>query len=355
MRVAVIGAGAVGSLVAGVLASAGHEVTLAGREERDEQGPGILDLRGPDRAVRHVPVTRLAVTSHGLPDVVAGLDVAVLAVKQFDVPATLDLVASRPELPLVTVQNGIGAEDAVLARRPGGPLVAASLTAATELGLDGEAHWLIRGGIGLSPAVPGAADTARNLANAFRAGGLPARLVADAAAMKWSKLLANLIGNATSALLDMDVADIYEDPRLFDVERRQEHEALAVMRALHLRPVSLPGAAVPYLARAFRLPSLVGRLTLQRIVGGARGGKMPSLWVAFRAGREETEVEWLNGAVASAAERTGTAAPVNATLCRLVQEALANPDRRDWFRRSPERLLAALSGRDASVARRPRA
>jgi hypothetical protein len=72
-------------------------------------------------------------------------------------------------------------------------------------------------------------------------GGLRARRLEDAASMRWSKLLANLLGNATSAILDMDPGDVYRDRGLFDVERRQLREALAVMRALGLRPLALPG------------------------------------------------------------------------------------------------------------------
>jgi len=54
--------------------------------------------------------------------------------------------------------------------------------------------------------------------------------------MKWSKLLANLIANATGAILDMDPDAIYADRRLFGVERRQLLETLAVMTALGSGP-----------------------------------------------------------------------------------------------------------------------
>jgi len=53
----------------------------------------------------------------------------------------------------------------------------------------------------------------------------------------------------------MDPDAIYADRRLFGVERRQLLETLAVMTALGVRPVRLPGAAVPWLARAIRLPA----------------------------------------------------------------------------------------------------
>jgi len=343
VRIAVIGAGAVGSVLAGCLGSAGHRVVLVARSGPAEPARGTLDLVGPGDRRRSVPVERLGASGR-LPG--ADLDAAILAVRRFDLEAATVVLRAWPALVAVTVQNGIGAEEIVTAFRPGRPLVAGSLTASAEVGPRGEARWLGRGGIGLAPVSPdvSARDAATALASAFVAGGMPARTFPDAAAMKWSKLLANLAGNATAALLDLDVGAIYADSRLFDVEKRQQLEALAVMHALGHRPVALPGADVPLLARAFRLPAPIARPILTRVLGGARGGKMPSLRIALSGAPGPTEVAWLNGAVASAAAPLGVRAPVNAWLQRLVEEAAEDPVRRAWFRGRPDRLLTALGG-----------
>jgi len=163
--------------------------------------------------------------------------------------------------------------------------------------------------------------------------------------MKWSKLLGNLLGNATSAILDLDPAGVVADPALFAVERRQLEEALAVMDRLGLRPVGLPGAAVDWLVRLLRLPDPLARPVLRAVVGKARGGKSPSLrgHVAGSA-PGPSEVGWLNGAVAERARALGLAAPVNARLADLVEAVVADPARRAWFRGRPDRLLAALDG-----------
>jgi 2-dehydropantoate 2-reductase len=338
MYIAVVGAGAVGSVLAGCLASAGQEVVLVGRTGPPAPEPGGLELRGPGRARVTVPLQRLS-SAVPLP---RGLDVVIMAVKRFDLPGALAALHELPGVPAVTAQNGIGAEELVAERRRGAGLVAASLTAAARLGPGGEAHWLNRGGIGLA-AVEGPVDAlVAALADAFRAGGLPARVYPDARAMKWSKLLGNLVGNATAALLDLDVAAIYADARLYDVERRQILEARAVMAALGLAPVALPGADVRLLLRVFRMPALMGRPILSLVLGGVRGGKLPSLRLALQEGGGRTEVAWLNGAVASGAAALGVDAPVNATLARLVEEAAVDPERRAWFRGRPDRLLASL-------------
>ncbi len=344
MRIAVVGAGSVGRLLAGCLAEGGNAVILVGRTGPERPAATTLELVGPGERRRTVEVERRAGTA-GLP---GDLDVAILAVKRFDLDGATDVLRGVPGVPAVTVQNGIGAEELVAGRRPGAGLIAASLTAAAGLGPDGQALWLNRGGIGLAPVDGEVHELVASLAEAFRAGGLRAAVYPDAAAMKWSKLLGNLVGNATSALLDLDVSTVYADRGLYEIERRQELEALAVMAALRLRPVALPGADVTLLARAFRLPAVLGRPVLARILGRARGGKMPSLRIAVLRGPGPTEVAWLNGAVAAAAARMGVEAPVNATLSRLVEEVASDPERRAWFRGHPDRLVSALVGSLAS-------
>ena len=58
--------------------------------------------------------------------------------------------------------------------------------------------------------------------------------------MKWSKLLTNLVANASSAILAMTPDEIFSDPQLFKVEARQLKEALVVMGALGVPAVDLP-------------------------------------------------------------------------------------------------------------------
>jgi 2-dehydropantoate 2-reductase len=90
-------------------------------------------------------------------------------------------------------------------------------------------------------------------------------------------------------------------------------------------------------------------------VGGARGGKMPSLRLHVRmAGEgpstEQTEVTWMNGAVARFGRQVGVATPVNARLAELVEDVAAHPDRRAWLRHNPERFLAELAEPAAPVS-----
>ena len=354
LRVVVVGPGAVGSFLGGTLAAAGHEVTLVGRRASGEGG----DLRLVEASgTRVVPIRRLSLgaepgASPGASPDASGPppDLVLLSVKLFDLPDALAAAAARwPDAPRLTVQNGVGAE--AMAEEAGtAPVLAGSLTTAVEP-VDGGVRRLRTGGLGLAAVRGVDPGWLAALAAAFTSGGLPARVFPDAPAMKWSKLVANLVGNATSAILDLDPGAIYADARSFDVERRQLLEARAVMTGLGARPVDLPGAAVRPLLFGVRLPAFLGRPVLARAIGGARGGKSPSLRLHVRGGPDAspqpgpTEVEWLNGAVAREAARLGLEAPVNARLEALVEEVAADPARAAWFAARPDRLREAVDRR----------
>ena len=334
----VVGGGAVGTLIAWALASGGREVAVVRRALGVGQRPAEVAAIDPDGARRSAAVTEV-----GRPEDLANVpDLIVFAVKMFDLTSAAESCAVWPSAPALTVSNGVGAEQIVVDIRPGAALIAGSVTASVEPEGEGTTRRLNRGGIGIAPVRGDVERLIADLLAAFSASGLRAGRVDDAAAMKWSKLLANLVGNATSAIVDRSPAELYADPGVFAIERRQLLEALAVMRQRHLAPVALPGADIRLLAAAVRLPAFLARPVLRRVVVGARGGKDPSLRLGARSGASRSEVDWLNGAVATEAEQLGGSALVNRRLTTLVREVLADPARREWFNGHPDRLVEAV-------------
>jgi 2-dehydropantoate 2-reductase len=337
--VLVVGAGAVGSFLSGVLAHGGHPVSLVDRHAWPVSADDRLTIADGEGRRYETAIRR--VRDPG--EVTVAPWAIVFAVKMFDLPAAVDGCHAWLAAPALTIQNGVGAEEIALERRPGSSLVAGSLTTPVERTPDGGVHWRSRGGIGLAPVAGPVEPLIADLVSAMASIGLPASRLADARAMKWSKLLLNLVGNALSALLDADPAEIYARPDLFSVERRQLLEALAVTRALGIPMVALPGGDARLLALAIRLPEPLARATLRRVVGGARGGKMPSLRLHLREGSGPSEVDWLNGAVAREGERLGVATPVNRRLAELVDAAALDHGVRDRLAGHPERVLEAIS------------
>ena len=339
LRVVVIGAGAVGSFLGGMLAAAGHQVILLTRHPYEGPDTDQLLLEGPDDHGAQVPVRRTHVATD-----VTEPDVILVAVKSFDLEGALAGASNWPATPLMTVQNGIGAEEQASAARSSA-ILAGSLTTAVEP-VQGGVRRRRTGGMGVA-VVRGdeaAHALAARLAGAWHAAGLPARVYPDAGAMKWSKLLANLVANATSAILDLDPGAIYADRDGYAIERRQLQEAVAVMRAMGRRPVALPGAHVRLLLQGLALPEPLGRPLVSRAIAGARGGKSPSLRLHVRGGGSgPTEAPWLNGAVAAAGVQFGVPTPVNALLAALTDEVAADSERAAWFAGRPDRLAAALT------------
>ena len=340
-RTLVVGAGAVGSFLGALLGSAGHDVTLVRIFEPDSERP--LTLIRPNGSQTTVPVHRVTRTE----DAVAP-NLIVVAVKMPVLREALEPTLRWPNVPTLTVENGIGAETIAAEIRSKAPMLAGSLTAPIRLVSEDVVEWMGRGGLAMAAVTGSARPTVRQLLDDFGRAGLRVAERPSAPPMKWSKLLANLIANATGAILDMDAEAIYRDPRLFDIERRQILEAVTVMGRLGARPVGLPGAAVPWLVRCLRLPAPMSRRIMTRIVGGARAGKSPSLRLHVRSAApdspcaEPTEVAWMNGAVARAGAELGVATPVNARLAALVDEVAAQPERRAWFAGRSDRLVAEL-------------
>ena len=58
---------------------------------------------------------------------------------------------------------------------------------------------------------------------------------------------------------------------------------------------------------------------------------------------EQTEVAWMNGAVAKWGRLSDVATPVNARLAELVDDVAAHPDRRVRLRHKPELFLAEIA------------
>jgi 2-dehydropantoate 2-reductase len=335
----VIGAGAVGSFLAWTLAAGAEEVQLLRRH-------GPRNARA-ERLIAAAPTgagEARSVTVAGSPESVAGVpDLILLAVKMPDLAGAIETAAAWPAATVLAVQNGVGADALLLARRPSGGLIAGSLTTSVERVGEGTIRRLSRGGIVLAPVRGEVGGIIDGLIRAFAAGGLRARSTGNSAALRWSKLLVNLIGNATGAIVDIEPMAIYRDRGLFRLERRQLAEALAVMDGLQLRPIKLFGADTRLLRLAAGLPGPLVQPVLIWVVAAGRGGKRPSLRIHLDAGSAApSEVEWLNGAVVRAATGLGRQAPVNARLAELVEACNQEPERRAWFRGRPDRLIEAV-------------
>ncbi len=306
MRIAVLGPGALGSLVAVQLHEAGREVVLVDhRPERaarlTREGLLFRPLEGEARRVQ-VPVR---------PASEAGpADVVVVAVKA---PATAAAARLLPGLLapgglILTLQNGLGnlerlAEVAGRERL----LAGVSFLGATRP-REGEVIHAGRGFTYIGPA-PGARvspEELRAVAAEFRQAGLPCEVRLDIEAMLWEKLLVNVAVNPLTALLRVPNGVLPELPPAWEVALAAAREAQAVASAQGLEVAVDPEARL-------------------REVCAATAANLSSMLQDVLAGRE-TEIAALNGEVAARGARLGVPTPVNALLTRLIQAlTLARP------------------------------
>ena len=357
-HVLVYGAGAVGSLVAAALAESAPAKAAgpALMTTLPAAGPPAVTVLGRRPHVASIRTWGLVIESAGgrivskgvdsitsLDDLATPPDLVILTVKAYQVPEALSSlggVLARPDVAALVLQNGIGSEEIVAGVIGGDRTVSGTVTISVELERPGTVRRHTSGG-GVALAPVGAGAPVERVAALFRASFLPVRVYPGAAQMKWSKLLLNILANATSAILDQPPGAIARDPRLFALERAAFREAVRVMRALGLRPAALPGYPVPLLVRVMSAPPWIGQAVLRRALGRGRGDKMPSLWHDLERGRRQNEVTVLNGAVAHEGERLGVPVPVNRTLTDVLLALAEGRADRETYRHKPGALLAA--------------
>ena len=336
-----MGAGAVGGYIGGHLAMAGHSVTLLGRQPLEEavnRNGGLL-LRRVNGEEQIVPL-QTAVT---LEEALSGeaYDWVGFTMKAFGtVPAihALQKKLSEPP-PIVSFQNGVGNEESLSSAFGPQRVASGTLTTAVTSPEPGIIQEERPRGIAIAQDTP----AGKTISAAFQETALHFEPVAEGISLKWSKLILNMLGNATSAILDMPPGEIFRNWELFHIEWLAQREALAIMQLKGIQPVNLPGVSAKTLTTVLRwLPPRLLQPILAKRVASGRGDKPPSLQLALQAGRNQTEITWLNGAVANAARQENRLAPVNHALSLIVADITAGRVPWEVYRHKPEMLLTSI-------------
>jgi 2-dehydropantoate 2-reductase len=348
LKILSFGAGAIGTYIGGSLALIGHQVVFVEQpviaDELRKTGlsldlhidsrrgeKGNFTIQGP--AISFEPSLEYAL-AHG------PFDIGLFALKSFDTqPAIEGLRDFRSQMPpVLCLQNGVDNEPAIASILGPEKVIYGTVTSAVGRQAAGNIILEKLRGLGIAAGHP----ISERLVSALDEALLNAKLYRNAADMKWSKMLTNLIANASSAILDMTAAQIFSHPDLFQMEIRMLREALAVMKAQSIKVVDLPGTPVRALAWGTRLPGSISRPFMAKAVGGGRGGKMPSFHIDLHAGRGKSEVDYLNGAVVRAGKQLGISTPVNQTLTDTLLALTRGEMGLDVYAHQPEKLLALI-------------
>lgn len=338
LKVLSIGAGAIGTYIGGSLALHGHEVVFLERPETAHElrhRKIRLNIRGVEHQISDTTVVGSLDEA-----IMAGpYDLALFALKSFDAQSALEsFVPYADKLPpFLCFSNGV--ENETLIAKVLGEDKVIPGTVTTAVGRRAAGDILVEKMRGI--ALAGGHPQARQYAQVLDEAGLNCEYIPNAKDMKWSKMLTNLLANASSAILDMPPGEIFEHPGLFWLEIRMLRECLQVMRAQGIHVVDLPGTPVKLLAFAVRwLPLWLSRPLMARAVGGGRGDKMPSFHIDLYSGRGMSEVSYLNGAVVRFGEELGIPTPANQLLEQTLMSLTLEHEGLAVYQHKPEALLA---------------
>ena len=299
MKIAVVGCGAMGSVYAALLSSAGHDVWAidAWREHVEAIRKNGLRVEGAsgDRTERIHATTDAAD--------VGTCDLVIIATKIMHVEAAAAAAKSLVgrDTIVLSIQNGLGGPD-ITARALGRERVLVGVVGGfgASMKAPGHAHhngWeLVRLGEFSGPV------TARleQVAEVWRSGGFKVKCFDDIDQLVWEKLICNVTFSGPCAVTDRTIGEVMDDPDTWAVAAGCAREAFLVGKAEGIRlDIDEPEAYV----RAF---------------GSKIRGARPSVLLDHQAGRM-SEIDAINGAIARVGSERGIETPCNATITALVR------------------------------------
>ena len=307
LRVLVAGAGAVGSVVGGLLARAGHDVTLYGRRLHLEaiaaHGLAIEGLWG-SHCVRELTV---ATESEGL---VGPFDAVLLTVKSYDTKEMLTVVGplTAADGCVIALQNGLGNVEQVAAavgpnRALGGRVIFGAVVPEAGRAL----VTVFADPIALGAAVAGngtAEALARDWATRFAAAAVPTEYTSDLQAHLWTKVFYNAALNPLGALLGKPYGALAADVDGRALMDGVIEECFAVAHARGVVPLASTAAAYRDLFYGRLVPTTAHHRSsmLQDLERGRR-----------------TEIDAINGCIWRYGREAGIPTPVNATMTQLIR------------------------------------
>jgi 2-dehydropantoate 2-reductase len=342
----IFGAGAIGTYIGGSLLLHGQKVVFLELPPSDTtlRENGLkLTIQGQEYRILH------PVVFSSLPAALSynAYDVAIFALKSYDTQAAIELIqpVSPNFPPVLCLQNGVENEPTLSSILGVDKVIAGTVTSSIRRVAAGDIMLERLRGVGIAEDHPLSSQIVQALTDSH----LNARLYKSPQAMKWSKMLTNLLTNASSAILDMPPTEILSHPALYRVEMNQLREAIAVMRALNLAPVDLPATPVrAFIWIAGHLSPSFSQPMITRFAGKGRGEKMPSFHIDLHSSRGKSEVDYLNGAVVRFGERFGIPTPVNHWLNQTLLSLTQGLIPLDHYSHSPDKFLHDLHSSTSS-------
>jgi 2-dehydropantoate 2-reductase len=294
MKLAIIGAGALGSVIGFHLAASNNVILIDLWQEHINaiNTHGLCCVADDSEQIRFLPATTD-------PALVEPVPVALITVKaaQTSWAATVAAQILQPDGVAYTLQNGLGNAE-LLAHQLGTQRVGQGVTTlGATLVAPGRVRLAGRGTTTFS-ATP-SLSIAYAVADVFRACALPASVSTDLIGLVWNKLIVNVGINALTAILKVPNGALATIPEASKLVRCAVEEAVTVAQAAGIT-IGLADPVAETLAVAQATAANRSSM-LQDILRGA-----------------PTEIETINGAIVREGQRLGVPTPFNAFLCDLI-------------------------------------
>jgi len=291
MKIAVMGAGAVGCYYGGMLARAGHEVMLIGRPRHVEaiRRNGLLLDTQSFKA--HIPMQASTEAS-----AVAGAALVLFCVKSTDTESAAAEMCPylEPGALLLSLQNGVDNANRLQAALPEQEVAASVVYVASEMAGPGHVKHNGRGELVIARS-----SASAQIAAMLIAAGVPTEVSDNVPGALWVKLILNCAYNALSAISQLPYGRLVQGEGVPEVLRYVVQECLAVAQASGVTVPGDVGSAVERIAQS--MPNQFSS-TAQDLARGKR-----------------SEIDHLNGHVMRRGEALGIPTPVNRTLHTLVK------------------------------------
>ena len=211
MRIAIVGAGALGLYYGALLQRGGEEVHFLLRRDFDAILCNGLQVASVDGDF-HLPV----VNGHRTTVDIGPVDLVIVGLKTFDNDRVHTLLEPLvgPDTAILTLQNGLGNEEHLAKRFPAEQILGGIAFLCANRGESGTVHHLGQGAVRIGPFRPAAEGRCQVVAEAFIRAGLACEAVDDLLKARWEKLVWNIPFNGLCALTGQDVTSLLSDPLL---------------------------------------------------------------------------------------------------------------------------------------------
>jgi len=317
MRIAVIGAGAIGCLVAGYLKKGGEEVTLVGHQPAvkviNERGIAISGVRGNFL----VPVSS-SETLNYTPDLV------ILATKTQDIDTALTGSAYLiQDSLLLTAQNGVRA-DKLAAKYLSLEKIVSSIVMFGATYLENgkvvhnfEGSWIL-GSLSNSGPTESLVSLSQVLNKAF-----PTIISQEMPGMKYLKIFVNA-NNCLPAIIGKSMQEVFSDLAVSRISIAIWKEAFEVFEKIGIGLVSLPGFPKENLTKFTAMPSAqAAEIFSQMMKNLSKEPLYGSILQSIMRGKL-SEIDYINGEFVRLAEENNLQAPLNKVLVEMVHQVEAN-------------------------------